>query len=70
MGTRQRLHSVVPVQFDMTAHHAMQELNTWNFNAKTDLLIGLFIGIASALLGCYAFVKSLRRIVSWMVLPF
>jgi 5'-nucleotidase len=26
--------SVVPVQFDMTAHHAMQELNTWNFNAK------------------------------------
>lgn len=23
--------SVVPVQFDMTAHHAIQELNTWNF---------------------------------------
>lgn len=22
--------SVVPVQFDMTAHHAIQELNTWN----------------------------------------
>ena len=23
--------SVVPVQFDMTAHHTIQELNTWNF---------------------------------------
>lgn len=22
--------SVVPVQFDLTAHHAMQEINTWN----------------------------------------
>ena len=26
--------SVVPVQFDMTAHHAMQELNTWKLNEK------------------------------------
>jgi len=25
--------SVVPVQFDLTAHHAIQRLNTWNFNA-------------------------------------
>jgi 5'-nucleotidase len=24
--------SVVPVQFDLTAHHATQELNTWNWN--------------------------------------
>ncbi len=24
--------SVVPVQFDLTAHHAIQTLNTWNFN--------------------------------------
>lgn len=24
--------SVVPVQFDLTAHHAMQTLNTWNLN--------------------------------------
>jgi 5'-nucleotidase len=23
--------SVVPVQFDLTAHHAMQQLNTWDF---------------------------------------
>jgi 5'-nucleotidase len=24
--------SVVPVQFDLTAHHAAQELNTWKWN--------------------------------------
>ena len=24
--------SVVPVQFDLTAHHAIQQLNTWTFN--------------------------------------
>jgi len=24
--------SVVPVQFDLTAHHTMQNLNTWNWN--------------------------------------
>jgi len=24
--------SVVPVKFDLTAHHAIQHLNTWNFN--------------------------------------
>jgi 5'-nucleotidase len=24
--------SVVPVQFDLTAHHAMQQLNTWHWN--------------------------------------
>ncbi|MFL0353925.1 5'/3'-nucleotidase SurE [Xanthomarina sp. GH4-25] len=24
--------SVVPVQFDLTAHHAISNLNTWNFN--------------------------------------
>ena len=24
--------SVVPVQFDLTAHHAIQKLNTWSFN--------------------------------------
>ncbi|MDR6299481.1 5'/3'-nucleotidase SurE [Mesonia maritima] len=24
--------SVVPVQFDLTAHHAIKELNTWNLN--------------------------------------
>ncbi len=24
--------SVVPVQFDLTAHHCIQDLNTWNFN--------------------------------------
>ena len=23
--------SIVPVQYDLTAHHAIQELNTWNF---------------------------------------
>ncbi|WP_231464570.1 5'/3'-nucleotidase SurE [Pedobacter sp. Leaf132] len=27
--------SVVPVQFDLTAHHAIQMLNSWNFSAKT-----------------------------------
>ena len=27
--------SVVPVQFDLTAHHAIQILNTWNFNGNT-----------------------------------
>lgn len=26
--------SVVPVQFDLTAHHAIQQLNTWTLNAK------------------------------------
>lgn len=26
--------SVVPVQFDMTAHHAIQPLNTWKLNEK------------------------------------
>jgi 5'-nucleotidase len=26
--------SVVPVHFDMTAHHAIQELNTWKLNEK------------------------------------
>lgn len=26
--------SVVPVQFDLTAHHTIQELNTWNLNEK------------------------------------
>lgn len=26
--------SVVPVHYDMTAHHAVQELNTWNLNGK------------------------------------
>lgn len=26
--------SIVPVHFDMTAHHAMQQLNTWNLNEK------------------------------------
>ena len=24
--------SVVPVQFDLTAHHAVQQLNTWKWN--------------------------------------
>ena len=26
--------SVVPVQFDLTAHHSIQELNTWDFDKK------------------------------------
>jgi len=26
--------SVVPVQFDLTAHHSMQQLNTWKWNEK------------------------------------
>ena len=26
--------SVVPVQFDMTAHHAIPTLNTWDFDVK------------------------------------
>lgn len=26
--------SVVPVQFDLTAHHAIQQLNTWQLNEK------------------------------------
>ncbi|HEX8563608.1 MAG TPA: 5'/3'-nucleotidase SurE [Flavobacterium sp.] len=26
--------SVVPVQFDLTAHHAIQQLNTWELNEK------------------------------------
>ena len=26
--------SVVPVQFDMTAHHFIQQLNTWSFNEE------------------------------------
>jgi 5'-nucleotidase len=26
--------SLVPVQFDLTAHHAIQQLNTWNFEKK------------------------------------
>ena len=24
--------SVVPIKFDLTAHHVIQELNTWNFD--------------------------------------
>lgn len=24
--------SIVPTQFDLTAHHAIQQLNTWNFD--------------------------------------
>jgi 5'-nucleotidase len=23
--------SIVPTQFDLTAHHSIQQLNTWNF---------------------------------------
>jgi 5'-nucleotidase len=34
--------SVVPVQFDLTAHHAAQELNTWKWNEKADLLKGFY----------------------------
>lgn len=30
---RNRYVSVVPVQFDMTAHHAISQLNQWNFGA-------------------------------------
>ena len=26
--------SVVPVQFDLTAHHSIQQLNNWNLNEK------------------------------------
>jgi len=26
--------SIVPTQFDMTAHHAIPELNSWNFDDK------------------------------------
>jgi len=26
--------SIVPVHFDLTAHHAMQQLNTWNLNEE------------------------------------
>ncbi|MBR9914794.1 MAG: 5'/3'-nucleotidase SurE [Algicola sp.] len=26
--------SVVPIQFDLTAHHSIQHLNTWEFNEK------------------------------------
>lgn len=26
--------SLVPVQFDLTAHHAMQQINTWNLNEQ------------------------------------
>src|SRR5690606_1270551 len=26
--------SIVPVQYDMTAHHAIQALNSWNFDAS------------------------------------
>ena len=26
--------SIVPVHFDMTAHHTIQQLNTWNLNEK------------------------------------
>ena len=26
--------SIVPIQFDMTAHHAIQQLNTWNLDEK------------------------------------
>ncbi len=28
----QNYASIVPVQFDLTAHHTIQTLNTWNFN--------------------------------------
>ncbi|WP_421942536.1 5'/3'-nucleotidase SurE [Pedobacter sp.] len=28
--------SVVPVQFDLTAHHAIQTLNSWNFGINAD----------------------------------
>ena len=24
--------SIVPTQFDLTAHHAIQQLNTWDFD--------------------------------------
>jgi 5'-nucleotidase len=27
--------SVVPVHFDLTAYHAMQQLNNWNLNIAT-----------------------------------
>ncbi|WP_199120407.1 5'/3'-nucleotidase SurE [Pedobacter sp. ASV28] len=30
-----RYVSVVPVQFDLTAHHAIQILNSWDFNANS-----------------------------------
>ena len=26
--------SVVPIEFDLTAHHAIQQLNSWNFENK------------------------------------
>ena len=26
--------SIVPTQFDMTAHHTITELNSWNFDAQ------------------------------------
>jgi 5'-nucleotidase len=26
--------SIVPIQFDMTAHHSIQQLNTWNLNEE------------------------------------
>ncbi len=29
--------SIVPVQFDLTAHHAMAELNSWKFEVQTSL---------------------------------
>jgi 5'-nucleotidase len=29
---KQNYVSVVPVQFDLTAHHAIQQLNNWNLN--------------------------------------
>ncbi|MGQ7857705.1 5'/3'-nucleotidase SurE, partial [Pedobacter sp. WC2501] len=29
--------SIVPVQFDLTAHHAIQTLNSWNFIGNNDL---------------------------------
>jgi len=31
---RNRYVSVVPVQYDMTAYHAMTELNEWNLNIE------------------------------------
>jgi broad specificity polyphosphatase/5'/3'-nucleotidase SurE len=42
--------SVVPVQFDLTAHHAAQELNTGNGMNKADLLKGFLLGITGSVL--------------------
>jgi len=49
--------SIVPIHFDMTAHHTIQQLNTWNLNEKSDLALGALIGFIASIIGSFIFIK-------------